>query len=187
VDSIDDIEALEAPAATPAPKKAKRAVEPHAEAEKIPLPVFNSLNQCATCSDIPLAIIRQAKRAGCNAFKAHRVDLKLLLKWLFAQDEQGVDWGDRLKKVQFEREEIKLLKDKSLVVSKADVSAGIGKGVSILFGELEKSIQALPPALKGLTEAEIQQRLTVDVDKYKESVRLALSEITRQPVTVDTK
>ena len=191
MESLADIEALESTAANyaakPTAKKRTRVVEPHVDAEKIPLPVFNSQDQCAACTGIPITTIKQAKKGGCSAFKQHRVDLALLLKWLFAQDESAINWGTRLDEYKAKREKIKLDADEQRVIDRSAVTAGIAKGLSILFSELDKSIQALPPALKGLTEAEIQHRLTSDVDAYKNSIRAALTEITKQPITVDTK
>ena len=191
MESLSHIEALEATAANyaakPAAKKRTRVVEPHADAEKIPLPVFNSQDQCAACTGIPITTIKQAKKGGCSAFKQHRVDLALLLKWLFAQDESAINWGTRLDEYKAKREKIKLDADEQRVIDRSAVTSGIAKGTAILFGELEKAIQTLPPALKGLTESEIQSRLIQTVDVYRQAVRLALSEITKQPTSVDAQ
>jgi len=172
VESIADLEALEAPAIKPAAKKGKRAVEPFAEAEKIPLPVFNSQDQCAACTGIPLATIKEAKRGGCSAFKQHRVDLALLLKWLFAQDESAINWGTRLDEYKAKREKLKLDADEQKVIDRGEVTFAVGKAMATLFSNIDNQFGSLlPPVLKGLDEAGIQQRLTATSEIFKQAVR----------------
>jgi hypothetical protein len=150
--------------------------------------VFDSINQCSSVCGIPVPALRAAKKAGCPAFRHSRVDLIEFLKWRFGLPEDAVeDWGAKLSEYKARREKLRLEEDEKRVIDRCVVTGGIAKGTAILFGELEKSIQTLPPALKGLTESEIQSRLIQTVDVYRQAVRLALSEITKQPVSVDTQ
>ena len=197
--ALTEIEALEATGQPPAAetrtsskklselKTTKRTGRPADPSSSLPR-VFDSINQCSSVCGIPVPALRAAKKAGCPAFRHSRVDLIEFLKWRFGLPEDAVeDWGAKLSEYKARREKLRLEEDENRVVDRSAVTSGIAKGTAILFGELEKAVQTLPPSLKGCAEIEIQQRMTQLVDTYKKSVRLALSEITKQPVSVDTK
>ena len=46
---------------------------------------YDSLGSCAAGTGIPVTMIKQAKRAGCSAFRGSRVYLAPLLRWIFDQ------------------------------------------------------------------------------------------------------
>ena len=43
---------------------------------------YDSLGSCAAGTGIPVTTIKQAKRAGCSAFRGSRVYLAPLLRWI---------------------------------------------------------------------------------------------------------
>lgn len=58
------------------------------------LPVFESIRQTSGATGIPVAILRDAKRRGCPAFKSgNRIDLGAFLRWHFenSDDKPGLD------------------------------------------------------------------------------------------------
>lgn len=87
----------------------QRATAPAPAAAPPPeLPTYDSMQQCAARSGIPLALIKRAKRYGCTAFAVgSRVRLQPLLAWLFSTlaEEAGIDWGNELKKWQAKRQQ----------------------------------------------------------------------------------
>lgn len=104
------------------------------------------------------------------------MDLIEFLKWRFGLPEDAVsDWGERLKQYKAEREKIALDKDRSLVADRSIVTTAIGKAMAVLFSTMDRSFgNTLPPALKGLSETEIQQRLLAGGETFKQAVRTEL-------------
>ena len=66
---------------------------------KTRLPIFDTMTQCRSATGIPISAIRLAKAGGCDAFKHGRIDLALLLHWIFSKtgDEPDADWGSEWK------------------------------------------------------------------------------------------
>jgi hypothetical protein len=72
------------------------------------LPTFDSMATCSARTGIPLSVLKQAKKAGCTAFRmGSRVELEPLLRFLFSQsaEEAGLDWSNELKKWQAKRQQ----------------------------------------------------------------------------------
>jgi hypothetical protein len=55
------------------------------------LPVYDSMQQCAARTGIPMNQIKAAKQKGCEAFRWNRVALGPLLTCLFAQNGGSID------------------------------------------------------------------------------------------------
>lgn len=74
------------------------------------LPVFDSIEACVGSTGIPKDTIKEAKRAGSDAFRSNRVDLKRLLSWLFSENGKDSSGGTyeyfKMRKIE---EEAKLL------------------------------------------------------------------------------
>ena len=86
--------------------------------------VFDSIQQCASATGIPIRRLRMAKAAGCGAFRSNRIHLTEFLTWAFAPEragESGIDWTQELAKAKTARENIRLEQDKKLVISRAEV------------------------------------------------------------------
>ncbi len=45
--------------------------------------VYDSLQQCAAATGIPLSLLKEAKTSGCPAFVSTRILLQPLIQWLF--------------------------------------------------------------------------------------------------------
>lgn len=138
--------------------------------------IFDSINQCSSVTGIPVPALREAKKAGCPAFRHSRVDLVAFLKWRFGLPEDAVaDWGAALEEYKARREKIKLDADLGLTLDKSSVTFAVGRALSMLFSNIDSQFgQLLPPALKGLSESEIQQRLLAAAESFKQAVRAEL-------------
>src|SRR6266571_6418247 len=57
------------------------------------LPVYDSMQQCASRTGLPLSLLKLAKRSGCEGFRWNRVALGPVLTWLFSRDPaDNTDW-----------------------------------------------------------------------------------------------
>ena len=131
--------------------------------------------ECEAQAHIPRSILKSARKESAESFRAHRILLGPLLKWIFSKAADSVDWGAHLRKFQALREELKYDADKKLVLDKAEVAFGINKGMSLLFSLLDRrSNLELPPALKGLDEVQIQRRLLASDEALKQVLRAEL-------------
>ena len=101
---------------------------------------------CAGATGIPLAVLRQAKRAGCPAFdQASRVHLGSLLVWLFADENAGtgIDWHGRWKRAQALGMEQRVAKERgelfdlAFLLGKIHEAAGACRGLVFQLLETE--------------------------------------------------
>jgi hypothetical protein len=142
------------------------------------LPIYDNMSACAASTGLPLSIIRQAKKGGCPAFRSNRVVLAKLLKWLFSNNGEDQNWGDRLKKAQALREELRLEKDKGESLNKAEAQFAISKAMNALFDGLDRFANVEgPPDLKGMEEAACQKIILRAIEKLKEDFLAQLKEI----------
>lgn len=146
------------------------------------LPVFNSQLECFRHTGIPVAIQTQAKKAGCQAFKANRVHLGPMLKYLFDEAQKPVApqadpaaMPGRTKIDHFKalREEIKYKHDAQLVVPKAEVSDGLRKAIAEFYAGLDRIFcNELPPLLVGAAdERAIRLRCKQEIDRLKSALK----------------
>lgn len=147
------------------------------------LPVYNSQLDCFRATGIPVVIQTAAKRDGCQAFKANRVHLGPLLKYLFdeAQKKEASKVADpaampgRTKIDHFKalREEIKYKHESQLVVPKAEVADGLRKAVAEFYGALDRIFcNELPPLLVGAAdERAIRLKCKQEIDRLKGALK----------------
>lgn len=178
-----------APAAAKNPESPKQRVGRKPDPTSSLPRVFDSITQCSAVTGIPVSALRESKKAGCAAFRHSRVDLVEFLRWRFGQAEDAVsDWGDQLKQYKARREKIALDKDLGLVADRSIVTFTIGKAMSVLFSTMDRSFgNTLPPALKGLSESEIQQRLLVAAESFKQAVRAELQNFVNKTESPSTE
>ncbi len=124
---------------------------------------YDSMSACSGATGIPLATLRQAKRAGCPAFAGSRVDLPGFIAWWFNQPDDhdaGVDWGQRLKRALAQREELRLSRDRNLLCVRDEAVRQVNGCLSDLHSNLERKFSLeLPPDLVGRTAVDISERL----------------------------
>ena len=163
----------------PTRKKPEKG-RPRSEAKA--LPIYESQGECAGQTGIPISIIRQARREGCQAFRSgNRVELGELLKWLFAEDRaaSATNWGLKLDEYRAKREEIKLKKEQSTALDADEVRDAVAAGVAMLFAEQERLfLTELPPALKGMDEVTIRARCETAIASMKIAVLAKLEPLT---------
>jgi outer membrane murein-binding lipoprotein Lpp len=108
------------------------------------LPTFPSMIACAGATGIPLAALRQAKRAGCPAFdQANRVHLAPLLRWLFsvgATEMKNTDWHARLKRSQALRSELETAKRRGELVDAQVLGTALMNGGHAMRAALMNAI-----------------------------------------------
>jgi hypothetical protein len=125
------------------------------------LPIYDSIQACSNATGIPVSVLKQAKKSGCEAFRHSRVDLGRLLRWLFGKDQDGegsVNWGERVKKFQALRGELAYEREKKEVISRASVQTGLAELEAIQFGQLDKFLLSeQPPAVVGKSVVQIKQ------------------------------
>jgi hypothetical protein len=163
--------------------------EKHNQAER-GLPVYDSMRQCVLATGIPFGVLKKAKMAGCPAFEWNRVYLARLLPWLFTREakDAGVDWSTELRKMQAQREKIRLARDEGTVVERSEVVEAIVGSMATFFGELTRVFtRELPPALKGLDESRIAERNHVEIERVKDTVRSRLSRLIDSNVANGTR
>jgi hypothetical protein len=106
---------------------------------------------CSGATRIPLAVLRQAKRAGCPAFdQANRVRLDLLLQWLFGREGdslKGTDWSARLKRSQALRSELETAKRRGELVDAVQLGAALMRGGHAMKSELMNAVTLAPVKL----------------------------------------
>ncbi len=115
------------------------------------LPIFDTMQQCSSVTGIPIAIQKEAKRGGSDAFKHGRIDLQKLLRWIFSQGKSTVDWGDEFKKWRSKLEEIKHDREIGKLVLKSETHA-----IGLRFAKwqadylTQKLVKEYPCAVAGL-------------------------------------
>lgn len=181
-------------------KKAKRKPGRPPEAP-LKLPTYGSMAACSNETGIPTSVQQFAKKQNCEAFRYYRVDLKLLLKWLFGKldaprllailggdlqqdlplpsgSDQRVGGRAALDEFKAQREKIRLQRDMEELVSKEDVRAGTQQALAELFGTLERVLcNEMPPTLVGMRELEVRKRVKAELDSCKDQLRKRFAEL----------
>jgi hypothetical protein len=135
------------------------------------LPVYQSMAECATQTGIPKSVLKAARKESAESFRAHRILLGPLLKWIFSRDGDSVDWGNRLKRADALLREHALEQKQNRTVDKEEVAFGIHKTMSLLFASLDKSSDQLPAILGGMDAAGIKFKLTESNEALKAELR----------------
>lgn len=134
------------------------------------MPIYDTLQQCAAATGVPLSALKMAKSSGCEAFRHGRVNFGEFIRWFFGQGTDGdnTDWVKENKRLDALIKRIKLDELKKRIIDFAEVNRFLQQLVgSCFFGELERMSQEFPPVLKGQNENEIQARILADVEKVK--------------------
>ena len=119
----------------------------------------------------PLHVVKDACRnPKCSGFRNGRVQTVEMLQFIFSQkkSEAGINWKLDLEQSKAKRERIKLAEDEGRMADKSVIEFGLNKIESLHFSSLIRLAKIeLPPALKGLTEIEMQTLLINKFDKLK--------------------
>lgn len=146
--------------------------------------VFPSMATAAAGLFMPLTLIKWAKKQGCNAFDSgNRVRTRKLMAWLHKRDEEegDVNWLDRKTEFQAKREELRLQKDKLMLVEKDGVRFQINRGMSAMASLMDRSFKLeAPPALKGLDESAIAAWLENKVLEFYAAFAVELEKIGKE-------
>jgi hypothetical protein len=151
-----------APAPAPGPGRPR--------SETVQMPIFDTLQQCAAATGVPLGALKMAKSSGSEAFRHGRVNFGEFIRWFFAQgtDDDNIDWVKENKRLDALIKRIRLDELKKRVIDFAEVNRFLQQLVGgCFFAELERMSQEFPPVLKGRDETEIQTRILADVEKVK--------------------
>jgi hypothetical protein len=139
-------------------------------------PVYDSMEQCAGATGIPISHLKFAKRQGCLFIRHGRVHIAEFISWFFSQTpenvEDAIDWSKRDKRMSAMIKEIEYEKMRDSVIEWVLVEKFIMQLVGInFFGELERLAGEFPATLKGKSEVEIASEVANEVKSIKESLR----------------
>lgn len=138
------------------------------------LPSFSSMAECVAQTGIPLHVLKQAKRAGCDAFDSHnRVNLRKLLVFLFKEgedgDEGGTDWNLRAKRAKALLDEMELKEREGKMRNVDDMRSEwdrcAAKACAVMT---QKFVTELPPRCDGNPAAEIAKKNEEAVEQVRE-------------------
>lgn len=150
----------------------------------VDLPIYDSISSCSASTGIPVAVLKQAKRSGCKAFKSTRVYLGELLPWIFSREtDDAVNWGERHKKFQALRGELAYGREKSELADRGDIREAARAIRLVLSRELEQTFCAeLPADAKGSSEVEIRDKSKAAIGRLNATLdrEFAVMEGTKQ-------
>jgi hypothetical protein len=139
--------------------------------ERSGLPTYQSMAECATQTGIPRSVLKAARKESAESFRAHRILLGPLLKWIFSRDGDGVDWGLRDKRATALIKEHALEKVRDKTLDKGEVTFGLHKVMALLFATLDKASDTLPAILGGMDASGIKFKLTESNEALKAELR----------------
>ena len=142
------------------------------------LPIYDSMQQAAAMTQIPIAALKQAKRAGCEAFRWNRVDLSQLLPWVFQHEKKEVEnWAEEYDKWHAKREKTRHDRENDLVIDKDVVERGVHEAERQFFGVLDQEKGKLPPLCVDRTAPEIAKLMQSAFDRAKDKLKESLTSI----------
>ena len=137
---------------------------------------YDSMAQVQAVLNIPVAIQRDAKKNGCDAFQHNRVKVLPLIRYLFDPNRFSeidakmgaadlVNWKARREKLAHDRDAKKL-------VLRDDIRRACESVMAELFAEVERFfVEEGPATLKGLTESQIIERARPLVESLKDKLK----------------
>lgn len=137
------------------------------------IPQFDSMEQMANVTGIPVNIFRRAKKEGCVFSHFGRCNLVLFLTWWFARDvdleaEDEPKWDQRNKRAEALTREVKLQKIRDELIEFTNAETFIRHLVaSLFFAELDRLAQEFPASLKGKGEVDIHGEVTRQMELIK--------------------
>lgn len=144
------------------------------------LPSYPSMKSMSGATGIPIDWLKAAKDKGCRAFKQNNsVNLEEWLRWLGgggmnSEDDpnDSLKWSDKYARVRTWIAEVELSERRGEVVKRREVQEAVASGMAVVRGEMERIFcTELPPALKGLSELEIQRRCVADITRLMNGLR----------------
>jgi hypothetical protein len=127
------------------------------------------MGAAATDLGVAPAVLKAAKKAGCIAFRAGRVNKEEIRAWLKLHPHgapnhevngNGAGVDIRLKEAKAAREEIRLSRERGELLDRHAVEEAVKACSARLIAVLEREFGSeLPPVLKGLDEVGIRQRV----------------------------
>lgn len=137
------------------------------------LPVYDSMQQMAKHTGIPIHWLKLAKREGCIFVQHGRCHLSVFLDWFFKRTEgdEDEDWAKRDKRASALIREEQLMKARDQVVEFDTVRRFVNHLMAVsFFGELDRIAHEFPASLKGKTELEIHAECIAQVGRVKKTV-----------------
>jgi hypothetical protein len=136
---------------------------------RVKLPVYPSMASCSGATGIPLAVLKQSKRDGCDAFdRKNRVHLTKLLPWIFRETDDGgnSNWPERLKRAQALLAEMEVEAERNRLVDFDAVIERVAACVSRARSVLDSKLRIdLPARLAGRPAEEIQSAIEAALDQ----------------------
>jgi hypothetical protein len=153
-----------------------------AESSSTRMPTVASMASAVALTGMPLDVMRRMKSAGCDAFSSSgRVNIGKLIRAFFAEFTEGAadempdgvaTWREALNRAQTKREELRLQKERGNLMDIESAKLQAAQAMEITFAEMDRLCREMPPALKGLDEVSIFQKL----ESRREEMRNALKE-----------
>ena len=140
-------------------------------------PVYDSMDQCAGATGIPISALKLAKRQGCLFIRHGRVNVAEFIRWFFGAERAGnaedaIDWTKRDKRAAALLKEVELEEEQNRVIDWSMVNSFITRLVSVeFFGELERLAGEFPASLKGKTEVEIAEETQKQIALIRDSMK----------------
>lgn len=129
---------------------------------------YDSLGACAAGTGIPVTTIKQAKRAGCSAFRGSRVYLAPLLRWVFDHTGKSpIDYDrQRAENVVLQNAKLKVeirhLKRELIPVEEVNhLGSELGSAIRTVVSRLHRTA----PSLVGHPVDVIETRLKEEEDE----------------------
>lgn len=136
--------------------------------QRIIMDSYDSIASCASGTGIPATTIKQAKRAGCSAFRGSRVYLAPLLRWIFQQpDKTPINYDqERAQNVVLQNAKLKVeirhLKRELIPVEEvSQLGSELGSAIRTVVSRLHRTA----PSLVGHPIEVIETRLKEEEDE----------------------
>jgi hypothetical protein len=160
------------------------------------LPVVPGLRVAEAVTHLPPDVFKKCKAMGCSAFSTNNsVNLDELFLFLSTKgvfvfhdaatpdDVSMMTFQQRDDRAQALIREHQLAVRQESVISKNEVTGAVAKGQGLLFDLIDRKFTIeLPPALKGLDEAQIQRELIASAESFKKVLREELSKFQNDSV-----
>lgn len=138
------------------------------EQQRILMDSYDSIAACASGTGIPTTTIKQAKRAGCSAFRGSRVYLAPLLRWIFEQaDKAPLNYDqERAQNVVLQNAKLKVeirhLKRELIPVEEVShLGSELGSAIRTVVSRLHRTA----PSLVGHPVEVVETRLKEEEDE----------------------
>lgn len=148
-------------------------------------PVLKGMKHAAGILHAPYEVIRQLRESGAAGFLSdNRMDTGIVVPQIFDVVCGGqklpagcASWKEAGEKYRslIAKHELELSEKLSIPAAEAQRQANECGGY--MFGELERMVRELPPALAGLSTPEVHKRLRLEVERVRTELKLKLNEV----------